>query len=178
MSASDATQSHLDIPRPPRRPRVSSDPLRFRVADPDRRYAAVRLSSDLPIDGAFQRDGDDWILTIAPPGIARLEYTLELEHADGTTERVCDPGNAERAPGVFGEKSVALTEDYVPPAWLAAPAVEGEVHELSVRARGLGTEMQVRLWDGGGAPLLVAHDGPEYEELASLTRYSGAMIAS
>ena len=36
----------------------------------------------------------------------------------------------------------------------------------------------VRLWDGGGAPLLIAHDGPEYDKLASLTRYSGAMIAS
>jgi enterochelin esterase-like enzyme len=71
-----------------------------------------------------------------------------------------------------------LTPGYEPPAWLDADAVEGTVHELSIRARGLGTEMQVRLWDGGGAPLLVAHDGPEYERLASLTRYSGAMIAS
>jgi enterochelin esterase family protein len=166
MSASDAT------------PRISSDALTFRVADPDRRYAAVRLSSDLPLDGRFTRDGDDWVLTIDAPGIARLEYRLELEHADGTTETVCDPGNPNRAPGVFGEKSVALTDGYEPPAWLHADAVEGQVHELAVRARGLGTDMRVRVWDGGGAPLLVAHDGPEYDQLASLTRYSGAMIAS
>jgi enterochelin esterase family protein len=150
----------------------------FRVADPDRRYAAVRLSSDLPLDGRFVRDGDDWVLTIDPPGIARLEYRLELEHADGTTETVCDPGNPERVPGAFGEKSVMLAPGYEPPAWLHAEAVEGQVHELAVRARGLGTNMQVRLWDGGGAPLLVAHDGPEYDRLASLTQYSGAMIAS
>jgi enterochelin esterase-like enzyme len=150
----------------------------FRVADPDRRYAAVRLSSDLPLDGSFQRDGDDWVLEIEPAGVARLEYMLELEHTDGTTETVCDPGNPERAPGAFGDKSVMLTPDYEPPAWLHADAVEGQVHELSVRARGLGTAMHVRLWDGGGAPLLVAHDGPEYDRLASLTRYSGAMIAS
>jgi enterochelin esterase family protein len=154
------------------------DALTFRVADPDRRYVAVRLSSDLPLDGRFARDGDEWVLTIDPPGIARLEYQLVLEHADGTTETVCDPANPERAPGAFGEKSVMLTPEYEPPSWLHADAVEGEVHELAVRARGLGTNMQVRLWDGGGAPLLVVHDGPEYDRLASLTRYSGAMIAS
>jgi enterochelin esterase-like enzyme len=151
--------------------------LTFRFADPDGRYAAVRLCSDLHGPRDFARDGDGWVLEIDPP-IARLEYQLELEHPDGSTETVLDPGNSERAPGVFGEKSVMLTPEYRPPAWLDADAVEGNMHELSIRARGLGTEMLVRLWDGGGAPLLVAHDGPEYERLASLTRYSGAMIAS
>jgi enterochelin esterase-like enzyme len=151
--------------------------LTFRFADPDGRYAAVRLCSDLHGPRDFARDGDGWVLEIDPP-IARLEYQLELEHPDGSTETVLDPGNPERAPGVFGEKSVMLTPEYRPPAWLDADAVEGNMHELSIRARGLGTEMLVRLWDGGGAPLLVAHDGPEYERLASLTRYSGAMIAS
>jgi enterochelin esterase-like enzyme len=152
--------------------------LTFRFADPDGQYVAVRLSSDLPLDGSFRRDGDDWLLQIDAPGIARLEYALELEHPDGTPETVLDPANPHRAPGAFGEKSVMLTEGYEPPAWLDADAVAGRVHELSIRARGMGTEIQVRLWDGGGAPLLVAHDGPEYDRLASLTRYSGAMIAS
>jgi enterochelin esterase family protein len=151
--------------------------LTFRFADPDGRYAAVRLCSDLPGPRDFARDGDDWVLTIETP-VARLEYQLELEHAEGGTETVLDPDNPERAPGAFGEKSVMLTPGYEPPAWLSAETVEGRMHELSVRARGLGTEMQVRIWDGGGAPLLVAHDGPEYDKLASLTRYSGAMIAA
>jgi enterochelin esterase-like enzyme len=151
--------------------------LTFRFADPDGRYAAVRLCSDLHGPRDFAREGDDWVLERDTP-LARLEYQLELEHADGTTETVLDPGNPDRAPGVFGDKSVMLTDGYEPPAWLEADAVEGRYHELSVRARGLGTEMHVRLWDGGGAPLLIAHDGPEYDKLASLTRYSGAMIAS
>jgi enterochelin esterase family protein len=151
--------------------------LTFRFADPDGRYAAVRLCSDLHGPREFARDGDAWVLTI-DARVARLEYKLELEQPDGTTETVLDPDNPERAPGVFGEKSVMLTPDYQPPAWLDADAVEGTVRELSIRARGLGTQMHVRLWDGGGAPLLVVHDGPEYEQLASLTRYSGAMIAS
>jgi len=151
--------------------------LTFRYADPDGRYAAVRLCSDLHGPRDFSRDGDGWVLTIDPP-VSRLEYQLELEEPDGTTETVNDPGNPERAPGPFGEKSVMLTPSYVPPAWLDADAVEGETHDLSVRARGLGTEMHVRMWDGGDGPLLVAHDGPELDALAALTRYSGAMIAA
>jgi enterochelin esterase family protein len=152
--------------------------LTFRVADPDRRYAAVRLSSDLPLDGSFRRDGDDWVLHIDPPGIARLEYKLELQHLDGTTETVLDPENPQRAPGVFGEKSVMLTERYESPAWLDAPGVEGHVTELSVRGRGLGASVHARVWDSGGGPLLVAHDGPEYDRLAALTHFAASGIAS
>jgi enterochelin esterase-like enzyme len=152
--------------------------LTFRVADPDRRYVAVRLSSDLPLDGKFQRDGDDWVLELDPPGIARLEYELDVQLADGTTETILDPDNPNRAPGAFGDKSVMLTPGYEPPAWLEADAVAGETTDLSLRARGLGTAMPVRLWDGGGGPLLVAHDGPELDALAGLTQYSGAMIAA
>jgi enterochelin esterase family protein len=151
--------------------------LTFRFADPDGRYAAVRLCSDLPGRPAFKREGDDWVLQLDTP-LARLEYELEVEHADGTTETVVDAGNPERAPGVFGEKSVVLAPGYEPPAWLGADRVEGTMHERSIRARGLATDMHVRIWDGGGAPLLVAHDGPELDALASLTRYCGAMIAA
>ena len=151
--------------------------MTLRVADPDGRYAAVRLRSDLHIDPDFQRDGDDWVLSVEAP-VARLEYQLELEHPDGTTETVLDPANPHRAPGAFGEKSVLLTDGYAPPAWLEADAVEGEVEELSIRARGLGASIDVRLWSAGDGPLLVAHYGPEYDRLAGLTHYCGAMIAA
>jgi enterochelin esterase family protein len=151
--------------------------LTFRVADPDGRYAAVRLRSDLHIDPAFHREGDDWVLSVEAP-VARLEYQLELEHPDGTTETVLDPANPHRATGAFGEKSVLLADDYAAPVWLEADAVEGELEELSIRARGLGANIDVRLWSAGDGPLLVAHDGPEYDRLAGLTRYCGAMIAA
>jgi enterochelin esterase-like enzyme len=151
--------------------------LRFRFADSDGRYAAVRLCSDLPGPRDFARDGDDWVLELDTP-LARLEYQLELERTDGATETVLDPANPERAPGAFGEKSVMLAPGYEPPAWLTAEVVPGHRHDLTVRARGLGTEMRVGLWDGGGAPLIVAHDGPEFDKLAKLTQYSGAMIAA
>jgi enterochelin esterase-like enzyme len=152
--------------------------LTFRVADPDGRYAAVRLRSDLHVDGTFRREGGDWVLAIDAPGLARLEYQLELEHPDGTVETVCDPANPERAPGAFGEQSVMHAPGYEPPAWLHAEAVEGVSQELSIRARGLGASMPVQLWSAGEGPLLVAHDGPEYDRLAALTRYCGAMIAA
>jgi hypothetical protein len=42
--------------------------------------------------------------------------------------------------------------------------------------------VHVRIWSlddsSDTMPLLVVHDGPDYDRLAQLTRYSGAMIAS
>ena len=44
--------------------------------------------------------------------------------------------------------------------------------------RVLGRDLAIGVWSPceGELPLLVAHDGPEYDELAALTRYAGAMI--
>jgi enterochelin esterase-like enzyme len=155
----------------------------FRVADPEGRYTAVRLRSDLRLsetERTFARRGAEWVLRVTPPPIARLEYELELVHADGGTEVVCEPGNPHRAPGAFGEKSVFLMPGYEPPAWLDAPGVPGEVVELAPRGRGLRANVSVRIWSppGNPLPLLVAHDGPEYDRLAGLTRYAAAMIAA
>jgi enterochelin esterase-like enzyme len=157
--------------------------LLLRVDDPDERYAAVRLHSDLPVL-EYERAGAGWTLDVGGAPVNRLEYELELVHADGGSERVCDPGNPLRAAGAFGEKSVLLLDGYEPPAWLDAPAVEGAERELVAPGRGLGTDVSVRIWspadaaDGDPLPLLVANDGPEYTKLAGLTDYCAAMIAS
>ena len=105
------------------------------------------------------------MLTLPPSTLARLEYQLELSDHDGDTVVVCDPGNPERAPGAFGEKSVLLAAGYRPPGWLEAPAVAGELHEVGVRV--LGRDLAIGVWSPaeGELPLLVAHDGPEYDEL-------------
>ena len=74
---------------------VSSDPLTFRVADPEGRYTAVRLCSDLHLsdrERSFARDGAEWVLEIDAPSIARLEYHLEVTDADGVSETGPDPG--------------------------------------------------------------------------------------
>ena len=151
----------------------------FRLADPDARYAAVRLSSDLPPQ-EFDRDNGEWRLELREPAVERLEYQLEVVHDDGGTERLLDPDNPHRAPGAFGEKSVLLAPGYAPPDWLEEPQVEGQVISITTPRRGLAVD--VDLWSPADAdpreplPLLVAHDGPEYDRLADLTRFAAAKI--
>ena len=157
--------------------------MHLKLADPDERYAAVRLHSDLPAL-EYEREGAEWKLDLGGAPVTRLEYELELVHAGGGSEWTLDPGNPLTAPGAFGDKSVLLLDGYEPPAWLDADRVEGAERELVVPGRGLGTDVAVRLWSPADArdkqalPLLVANDGPEYADLAGLTDYCAAMIAS
>jgi enterochelin esterase-like enzyme len=169
-----------------RRPEPGHDyDVLLRLADPDERYAAVRLSSDLPLsedERTYARHDGEWRLKLPPPPVARLEYQLEVVHPSGDSERLCDPGNPNRAPGAFGEKSVLLLPGYAPPRWLGADRVAGSKKKLEVRGRGLGARVQIRIWSPKDAdaaeplPLLVAHDGPEYDRLAALTRFTAAGI--
>ena len=149
----------------------------LRVDDPEERLAGVRLRADLPLpDADFVREDGGWVLNLPDSGLARLEYQLELSEHDGDTVLVCDPGNPERAPGAFGEKSVLFAPGYSRPAWLEQPFVAGELDTVGIRV--LGRELSIGIWSpaDGELPLLVAHDGPEYDELGALTRYAGAMI--
>ncbi|MEA2317308.1 MAG: hypothetical protein QOD44_1497 [Solirubrobacteraceae bacterium] len=68
------------------------------------------------------------------------------------------------------------------PSWDDAPAVRGSFLDLDVPSRALHGTVAARIWspagtDGVALPLLVVHDGRAYDEQASLTRYSAAMIA-
>jgi enterochelin esterase family protein len=162
-------------------------PVALRLADPDARFTAVRLASDLPLSHeqrSFTRNGDGWRLELEIEDILRLEYKLEVEHADGGTEHLCDPGNPKRAPGAFGEKSVLELPGYEAPAWLDEDGVEGEYADVQIRGRGLGAHVPVRIWSprnaAAGQPLrlLLANDGPEYDDLSQLTRWAAVTIAS
>jgi enterochelin esterase-like enzyme len=152
----------------------------LRLADPEERYAAVRLRYDLALPEArraYARHDGEWRLELPRPPVARLEYQLEVVHRDGVSEHVCDPGNPHRAPGAFGETSVLLLPGYAAPRWLEGDPAPGCVHELAVAGRGLGAEVRVGIWSPADAdpaeplPLLAAHDGPEYDRLAGLTRF-------
>ena len=151
----------------------------FRLADPDERYVAVRLQSDLPPHD-FSRDNGGWRLELDAP-VERLEYQLEVVHDDGGSEYVLDPDNPHRAPGAFGDKSVLLLPTYEPPAWLDAPTVDGQLISITTAGRG-AARVDVDLWSPADAdpqeplPLLVAHDGPEYDQLSELTRFAAAKI--
>jgi enterochelin esterase-like enzyme len=157
--------------------------LHFRFADAGHALAGVRLLQDVRIPAEqleFGRTPAGWELDLTAPPVARLEYLLELGYPDGGTKVSTDPGNPRQAPGAFGPKSVLELPGYAPPGWLSAPAGRGgsQAFELPV----LDEVMSVRVWSPAGArvadrlPLLVVHDGPEYDSLASLTRYLGAGI--
>ncbi len=151
---------------------------------------AVRLRADAfkrarPLE--FRRRGRtrNWELELPRlNGLARLEYQLELVHADGTTEWICDPANPLRASAPFGDRSVLELPGYQPPVWIDdEEAPHGTLEELSVRSRLLRADITGLLWTARGAdrstalPLLVVHDGPEYVEHASLLRLFDSSIA-
>jgi enterochelin esterase-like enzyme len=70
----------------------------------------------------------------------------------------------------------SATEIRDAPDWLWQRGVAGTYEEVDVRV--LERPLTVGVWSPveGALPLLVAHDGPEYDERAALTRYAGALI--
>ena len=165
---------------------MSEHTVTFQLADPARRLAGVRLAQDVRIPGdqlGFHRSGDRWELVIERPPVDRMEYLLELRHQDGGTETVLDPGNPRQVAGAFGPKSVREFPGYTPPGWLSIAAEPGDVTDVDVPVKALKTAVSVRIWSPNGArhderlPLLVVHDGPEYDTLASLTQYLSAGVA-
>lgn len=166
-------------------PLVTDDSVMFRLPDAEPALDGTRLLPALSLPGAgleFDHADGQWRLALPRPPVHRMEYRFQLRHSGGHVEEICDPGNPLRAPGAFGDKSVVEFPGYTPPKWLAADRVPGEATDLAVPAPLLGGDVAVRLWSPAPAdealPLLVAHDGPEYDRLADLTGYAAAMIAS
>jgi enterochelin esterase family protein len=168
-------------------PEVRPDRVVFRLADAGHALAGVRLVQEVRVPGdrlEFARTAAGWELAVDRPPVWRMEYRFSRRHADGGRDEVCDPANPRRAPGAFGDKSVLEFPGYEPPRWLAAPVMAGASAELRVPSRYLRAEVPVRIWSPADAdpgeelPLLVAHDGPEYDALAGLTTYAAAMVAA
>ena len=155
----------------------------LRLADPDARYSAVRLSSDLPPHEFARRNGE-WCLELDSSTVQRLEYQLEVVDDDGGAEHILDPENPNTAPGAFGDKSVLLAPGYEEPAWLDAPKVAGTRTTITTPGKGFGGGLPIEVWSPDDAdpeaplPTLVAHDGPEYDRLARLTDFAAAKIAA
>lgn len=167
-------------------PTVSAERVVFSLPDSDRKLAGVRLAPALSTTAAlgFRRSRMGWTLTFPRPPVLRMEYKLTLAHPDGRYEDIVDPSNPLTTPGAFGDKSVILFPGYTEPGWLSSPAIAGDQVLLSIPTRGLGGPVEAMLWSPKGSapnhpmPLLVANDGPEYERMAALTRYAGALIAA
>ena len=165
---------------------VAPDGVRFRLADPGPAVTEVQLWLDLEHrlePSAMQRVEDGWELLIERPPVQRLEYLYVLHYLDGSEAMVCDPGNPERVTTAFGDHSVIEFPGYAPPAWLTEPVEAGHTTALVVRALDLRRAMPITIWSpadcpsGVTLPILLLHDGPEFERLASVTRFSAAMIA-
>ena len=162
-----------------------ADALTFRLRDPERHLAGVRLvqHTTMPrdrLDFEWEEPAGTWCLTVPRPPLWRLEYLLELRHPDGGTEIVCDPENPDRVGGAFGDKSVLVCPEYREPDWLGAAEAAGRTRELTIPAPAIKAEVRARIWspEAPTGNVLVAHDGPEYDRLAALGRYSAAVVGS
>ena len=144
-------------------PEVHADRVVFRLEDHG--YTSVRLQQELerPRGGPpFARAGDGmWELVYRRRQVDRMEYRLE---ADGDV--FCDPHNPARAPGAFGDKSVVEFPGYRAPAWLDTPEPQPATPIGERKALWSAPDTDPRR----PLPLLVAHDGGEYERLAGLTK--------
>jgi enterochelin esterase-like enzyme len=165
---------------------VDREVVEFRLADRGRRLRGVRLHQEVRVPGEqlefSWRDGC-WELLLDRPAVDRIEYLFEITQHDGSVRTVPDPANPLRAPGAFGEKSVVELPGYRAPLWLTAPSPPGDHRTVTVPARSLGEDLDCVLWSPAGSddaqpmPLLVVHDGPEYDQLAGLTTYLSAWVA-
>jgi enterochelin esterase-like enzyme len=99
-------------------------------------------------------------------------------------EHVLGPANPQRVRGVFGDHSVVEMPGYRSPWWLDAPAVDGRTTDWRPHPRGMRRDLPVTVrqpedaTDTEALPVLVVHDGHEMADLASLARYSAALVAS
>jgi enterochelin esterase-like enzyme len=166
-------------------PVVESDALVFRLPDPEGRLRGVRLQQDVRLPGevlGFVAEPGGWVLRVPRPDADRMEYSFEVQHEGGGSEWVCDPGNPHRTGGAFGEKSVLELPGYLAPAWTKATPATGTRRQLSLSSRNLSADVPGELWCSAGSddaaplPLLVVHDGPEYDALARLTLFLDAMV--
>ena len=160
--------------------------IRLHIDDPDEAYSAVRLASDLELPPArreFARQNGSWVLELGDLPLQRLEYLIEVEHAaGGGWQMIPDPTNPGQVEGVFGSKSELRLDGYADPWWLRTDHVAAEAAMVSVASRTLKAGVEVGIWSpkghDGPLPLLVANDGPEYEQLSRLTTYAAAVIGT
>ena len=170
-------------------PVVHDDSVLFRIVDEHEALSTVRLSQEiqrprLGPEFLFDKTTKTWSLRFPRPNADRMEYMLVLTHKDGGEEWIPDPANPVRAAGPFGAKSVIEFPGYEPPAWLDADPVPAiAINETEIKSRTLRAKLRTQIWTSPGSdpdeplPLLIAHDGPEYNELSDLLKLLQLRVA-
>jgi enterochelin esterase family protein len=164
-------------------PKLLDDHIRFRLDLTEPEVTGVVLQCDRAVAGPreFRRDGTGWVLEVPRPALQRLEYRFAVARGD-VVEVVLDPANPVSVVTAFGDRSVLELPGYAPPWWLSAPSVAGAMETLSLAGE-TADEVPVTVWspvdleDDDPAPLLLVHDGAEYDQLARITTYCGALVA-
>lgn len=125
----------------------------------------------------FERvaDSEIWHARVEVPDGGRFEYKLNIVQPHGE-EWVLDPRNPHRAGDPFGENSVAMTHGYAQPVWsIDRGAPKGQLEGLDVESDVFGHARTEQIYvphgvqTGGALPLLVVHDGGDYDNFADLT---------
>ena len=172
----------LDV-RPSTAPKVTEDEVTFFVPDEHLELREVQLIQELqrPRLGPPFRLNEDtktWELRFPRPAVDRMEYMFYLHHDDDSEASINDPANPHVAPGPFGAKSVIEFPGYRAPAWIhEEDVVTDEILDTEIRSRTLRAELHTQVWTPEGhesdepLPLLVAHDGPEYNKISDLLRF-------
>ncbi len=172
-------------------PQVSATWVALRLADPAGAFESVRIGGDSALTRGGRplvRVGDVWTGGFDRPDLARIEYQFVgrlSAAAGGGTRWLTDPCNPLSVQTAFGRHSVLELPGYTAPAWTAAEGIPGRYDrfELPAGSGELGEPLPVAVWspaDSTGAeplPMLLVHDGPEYDELAALTRFSAVQVA-
>lgn len=178
----------MDLQTAPDEEQVAEVQVIFSFGDPRHRLSGVRLWQEIGIAGDlldFTLEDGVWSLALPTPSVDRMEYLFELRHRDGSTETVLDPASPRSCPGAFGARSVLELPGYDAPGWLADPAPAGT---FVTAATSVGADpaahVSWQVWSPEGlgpddqAPLIVVHDGPEYDALADITRCLAAEVAA
>jgi enterochelin esterase family protein len=163
---------------------IAGESIRLRYADESHTMRGVRLVQEIglpaeALDFAYDDTHRVWRLSLPSLHVRRMEYRFDLTHADGRVETVRDPGNPLLVQSAFGDKSVLELPGYRRPDWLDRPVAPGVWREIAIPSRALRADVPVRIWSPSetAAGVLLAHDGAEFDRLASLGRYAGAMTA-
>jgi len=117
---------------------------------------------------------DVWYLTLQIPRGSRVEYKLEVVR-NGHGEWTQDPLNASVARDPFGGNSVAHGSGYEAPSWIQPDptAAKGHRDEIWIDSetfgrRGFGLYVPARFQRTRLYPLLIVHDGHDYQRYAAL----------